>query len=217
MDSTLRLADTRDLQGLVDLCRTCFPESAMWHCPAFVGKGWWRTVLRFEPGEVWVAQDGSGEGLLGCCAISFDERAWERQRWARLGRVRYPLGLLLRPRVMVPFVRRRCARLRKAKRLASRAAAPAPSGSKGRSEPPPVGTRGWLDLLATHPDTWGSGLAQRLMSRAEERLRESGCDGVALVVETGNVRGQRFYARLGYALVGQKSGRLLMATELAPE
>jgi len=62
-----------------------------------------------------------------------------------------------------------------------------------------VGQRGYLGLLAVHPDAQGRGLSSRLIGALEDRCRQAGCNFVDLTVV--NVRHNLFpfYARFGYA------------------
>ena len=60
------------------------------------------------------------------------------------------------------------------------------------------GHRGWLYYLASAPERRSEGIGRRLVSRAEELLREMGCPKVQLMVRPENGGVHDFYAALGY-------------------
>lgn len=60
-----------------------------------------------------------------------------------------------------------------------------------------------LWMLNVHPDFWGAGVAQQLMIEAVERLRGGWPQPrAALWVLEGNVRGRRFYEKVGWTWDG---------------
>lgn len=61
------------------------------------------------------------------------------------------------------------------------------------------GHRGWLYYVAVRPALQGTGLGRRLVTAAEEWLRDAGASRVRLMVRTSNAAVQGFYATLGYA------------------
>src|SRR5690606_5193536 len=61
------------------------------------------------------------------------------------------------------------------------------------------GHRGWLYYVAVRPELQGTGLGRRLVTAAEEWLRDAGASRVRLMVRTSNAAVQGFYATLGYA------------------
>ncbi|MCH4822383.1 GNAT family N-acetyltransferase [Gramella lutea] len=60
----------------------------------------------------------------------------------------------------------------------------------------------YIHRLATHPDHWGNGYAQRLMAFAEEMAKESNYESVRLDTFSMNKRNQRFYEARGYQRLG---------------
>ena len=56
------------------------------------------------------------------------------------------------------------------------------------------GHRGWLYYLASAPERRSEGIGRRLVSRAEELLREMGCPKVQLMVRPENGGVHDFYA-----------------------
>ncbi|WP_219834005.1 GNAT family N-acetyltransferase [Paenibacillus sp. R14(2021)] len=56
----------------------------------------------------------------------------------------------------------------------------------------------YLDALAVAEDFRGQGIASLLMAAAEQRALEQGFNRTALIVESGNERAHRLYARNGY-------------------
>ena len=61
------------------------------------------------------------------------------------------------------------------------------------------GKCGYIALLAVVPEVEGQGVAQSLVSEAEEWARQMGYTRVALDVFASNERGLRFYSKLGFA------------------
>ena len=62
------------------------------------------------------------------------------------------------------------------------------------------GHRGWIHLLAVHPDHRLRGLGRALMAEAESRLAGLGCPKLNLQVRGGNEEVLAFYRRLGYSV-----------------
>ncbi len=60
------------------------------------------------------------------------------------------------------------------------------------------GRRGWLNLLAVHPDHQGNGIGKRLMDRAESILADLGCPKINLQIRTSNTEVIEYYKELGY-------------------
>ena len=62
--------------------------------------------------------------------------------------------------------------------------------------------RGEVWAFYLHPDVWGSGLADDLMTYTEERLKAEGFDIAVLWVLDDNPRARRFYERHGWKTSG---------------
>ena len=74
------------------------------------------------------------------------------------------------------------------------------------------GHRGWVYRLAVSPGHRRSGIARRLMRRAEAALAARGCAKVNLQVRAGNEAAVDFYRALGYEVEARVSlGKALEA------
>ena len=62
------------------------------------------------------------------------------------------------------------------------------------------GRRGWIYRLATAPEHRRAGIASRLITQIEDRLRELGCPKVNVRVREGNHGGRAFWRSRGYSL-----------------
>ncbi len=60
----------------------------------------------------------------------------------------------------------------------------------------------YIHRLATHPDVWGQGYAQKLMDFAENFARENNFESVRLDTFSENRRNQKFYEARGYQKLG---------------
>ena len=60
----------------------------------------------------------------------------------------------------------------------------------------------YIHRLATHPDVWGQGYAQKLMDFAENFARENNFESVRLDTFSKNKRNQKFYEARGYQKLG---------------
>jgi len=60
------------------------------------------------------------------------------------------------------------------------------------------GHRGWMNFLATQPDSRGLGVGRDLVAHVEAELLARGCPKVSLQVRTANAQVVDFYRRLGY-------------------
>jgi GNAT superfamily N-acetyltransferase len=63
----------------------------------------------------------------------------------------------------------------------------------------------WVEALFVVPDSWGTGVAGRLLDRAVELIAASGATTARLDVMADNVRARRFYERRGWAPDGRTS------------
>ncbi len=55
-----------------------------------------------------------------------------------------------------------------------------------------------IDVL---PEAQGTGIGDKMLTAAEEKLRESGCDYISLEVAVDNARALRFYKKHGYSVL----------------
>jgi len=62
------------------------------------------------------------------------------------------------------------------------------------------GRRGWINLLAVHPDYRRHGFGREMMDAAHEQLTGLGCPKVNLQIRVWNADAMAFYERLGYSL-----------------
>jgi len=60
------------------------------------------------------------------------------------------------------------------------------------------GHRGWVYYLAVKPDLQRQGVASKIMSHAEQSLREIGCPKIDLMVRKTNHSVISFYHKIGY-------------------
>ena len=60
----------------------------------------------------------------------------------------------------------------------------------------------YIHRLATHPEVWGLGYAQKLMDFAEEYARNHDFESVRLDTFSQNQRNQKFYESRGYQRLG---------------
>ena len=60
----------------------------------------------------------------------------------------------------------------------------------------------YIHRLATHPDHWGQGFAQKLMDFAEDMARQNNYESVRLDTFSQNSRNQKFYEARGYQRLG---------------
>jgi len=60
----------------------------------------------------------------------------------------------------------------------------------------------YIHRLATHPDSWGQGYAQKLLDFAENFARKHHFESVRLDTFSQNTRNQRFYETRGYKRLG---------------
>lgn len=59
--------------------------------------------------------------------------------------------------------------------------------------------QGWIFDISVKEEYWGSGVAARLMEKAEEFTRGYGHKYLGLGVTTSNVRAVKFYEKIGFA------------------
>ena len=86
-----------------------------------------------------------------------------------------------------------------------RGAAPQPSAEEVPAALVPLSELGdrvpttwYINILATYPEYRRRGFAAELVRIAEERARDSACDGISLIVSDANVGARRFYERNGF-------------------
>lgn len=64
------------------------------------------------------------------------------------------------------------------------------------------GLRGYLGMLAVDPARQGQGIARRLIEKAEEHLREAGCNEVEIIVLNMRPELLPIYRRMGFIETG---------------
>jgi len=64
--------------------------------------------------------------------------------------------------------------------------------------------RGEVLAFYLHPDAWGSGVAQALIARCHEYLRDLGCVEAVLWVLRDNPRARKFYENAGWSATGRE-------------
>ena len=62
------------------------------------------------------------------------------------------------------------------------------------------GHRGWINYLAVSPDLQRTGIASKMMKRAEEILSEAGCPKVNLQIRSCNSQVIDFYRSIGFMI-----------------
>jgi ribosomal protein S18 acetylase RimI-like enzyme len=62
------------------------------------------------------------------------------------------------------------------------------------------GRKGWINRLAVHPDHRGAGHAKRLITWAENSLKEQGINVIAALIENKNVASLALFQQMGYQL-----------------
>ncbi len=72
------------------------------------------------------------------------------------------------------------------------------------------GHRGWIYSLAVNEELRGKGIGQALVNRAEDELRQLGCEKVNLQVRSDNAGVVEFYEDLGFSVEDRISmGKLI--------
>jgi len=61
------------------------------------------------------------------------------------------------------------------------------------------GHRGWINYLAVSPLQQRKGYAKQMMNRAEELLREAGCQKINLQIRRSNAKVIAFYESIGFS------------------
>ena len=62
------------------------------------------------------------------------------------------------------------------------------------------GHRGWIYLVAVHPEHRQDGIGSALVAHAERAVTEKGCLKINLRIMEGNEAAAAFYSSLGYAV-----------------
>lgn len=63
-----------------------------------------------------------------------------------------------------------------------------------------LASRTWyVNILGVYPEWRGQGVGAAMLKRAEELSRETGCDGLSIIVLSVNPGAERLYRRTGYA------------------
>jgi ribosomal protein S18 acetylase RimI-like enzyme len=204
---TLRKARPGDVERLIGICRSSFPDTLRWQVGGAPARDWWATALPSASCETWVAVHD--DDVQGFVVLVTDERRWADEKKTSRGTSRQWLSALLRRPwklggVSLRFLRRRMDR---APGLAPRAVVRTPQGD-----------RTWVELIAVAPRYRGQGVADDLLQHAAARTRALDRHAVQLTVGSANERAIRRYARSGYGLVQASGGSLILGrrTEVAP-
>ncbi len=195
---TLRPYRRSDDAGLAAVCLATAADggdgTGLYANPGLPGDVYAVPYVRFEPDLCLVVDDGTREGrvsgyVLGTSdTVAFEE--WAGRAWWSGVRSRYPVAAQEPGSADA--------------RLAAMAADP-PTTPRTLTDRYPAHLH--VDLL---PHVQGHGLGRRLVEAFGAAARGAGATGVHLGVSTANERAVGFYGRLGFHLVEQQEGALLM-------
>ncbi len=201
-----------DLQQTSRLHRSLLPNGFLPQLGNIFVRRWHRTFLDSSYGAAFVAKDGRGE-IQGFVLASTDQARLTADvlSHARMALVwRGLLGLAIRPRLAVRFLRSRASHYlrrmqRPTKEHAPPASSPAPGGS-GTALPAPVPVVGVIHAVVTIPSSRGYGVGRALLTAYDQELVALQTPLVQLVTsEAGDAAA--FYEGLGYRQTDRRVDR----------
>jgi len=199
MDVTLRPASTADLEDLLSISRSCFPDHFRWQSRYLIGRKYWKVVLQSKASQTLVLQDRTGVFAFGVLVL--DLMMWESEREQRNGTALTKMFAVLCcpvPAVWTKLLKHGVLRLVDRRQLLR--------GAGPRSGERPA----WAELLAVLPRMHRQGFGAVLMSAFEREAVASQRSVIEAHVDFENTSSRRMCERQGFTLVssGRRGGCL---------
>jgi len=188
----MRRADVADLNALLDICRSSFPDSLKWRGPRGIAAKVWRRWLDSDSCVCSVCCRGTN--VLGFAVLVSDCTRYGTAPQARvIGMLDSVLLLLWHPVLA----------MRKALWALSRRRTPAGDTGvrSGVSDARPDCT--WIELVAVRPDVRGKGLGTMMLEYCAGLTGTLGRDTMKLKVHKDNGQALKAYKRAGFEVTAE--------------
>lgn len=188
-----RIAKYTDILSLVNICRNCFPDKAIWQAPRFYAIKMWEAILSWSNNETWICSlDGrvSGFIVLVMDHASFNKE-WREQRknflFAKI------LIVILSPKFVLNIIwKKTLAYLRRFK---------TDKNNLNISELQNK-NRLWIAILAVSPKMRRQGVAKVMITHALKRAIDFGKEAATLMVDIRNRPARWLYEKSGFTYKG---------------
>jgi ribosomal protein S18 acetylase RimI-like enzyme len=199
----LRRAMAGDVEQLITLCHSSFPDTLRWQVGGGPARHWWAAALPSASCETWVSVHD--DDVQGFVVLVTDEHRWAAERRSSRGSRRQWLAALLRhPWKLGAHV------LRSLRHQGPAAPADAPTWIA--RTPPDDRTR--VEMIAVAPRYSGPGIAADLLQQAESRTRELDRHAVQLTVKSADLWAIHHSVQSGYGLVHEADGGLILGKRI---
>lgn len=172
-----RIAKYADIPSLVDICRKCFPDKAIWQSPRRFSKKMWEAILSWNNNETWICSlDGR---VCSFITLVTDYNSFHK-KW-REQKDNFPHAKILTSILSPKFVlnkawKKTLAYLRRFKNNKNN-----PKISELQNE-----NHLWIALLAVAPKMHRRGIAKAMIGHAKKRAVELGKNAASLMVDIRN-------------------------------
>ena len=189
---SVRRAEDKDIDALVEICQRSFPKLVRWQIPRFLSRKRWRHILSSTVTETWVCSVNSR--LAGYVTLVRDISVFrlEKHRYDRFVFKKIYCYLLC-PRLFLQML---------TKKMHAFIPRSVKSGPLRQSRTDLMNCI-WIDSIAVNPEMRRNGIATRLLKLCYKRTVQLKMDGMKLAVEPDNIAAHNLYEGFGFHCTSQ--------------
>ncbi|MBN1795981.1 MAG: GNAT family N-acetyltransferase [Sedimentisphaerales bacterium] len=178
----LRRAVENDIESLIGICRTSFPDVLKRR-----KRAWWEYIIKVDFCEVWVCELDSK--LIGVAQLITDQNLEnDKNQKICFSRTSYLQHFICHPKILVEKIYEKLS-----------AVLVKDTFYKERDELQAMGKKPlWIKAVALLPNMRSNGIGTAILGFCQQRALELRCDCIKLIVKKSNKRGLCLYERLGF-------------------
>jgi len=190
-NKNIRCATIDDIEALIEICRTIFPNYLIW-CNNRCARKWWEYIIKSKSHETWVYQFNNE--IVALIRFVIDANLYKKE----IRNLRPGFGILLcvfimRPRLLFEKILEKITRVTSSSVNYSNSSDPNSLANKSM----------WFHSVAVMPNMRGKGIGSGMIRFCEQRAVELGYDSIKFFIKTNNNGSIRLHERLGFIRTGK--------------
>jgi GNAT superfamily N-acetyltransferase len=200
---SIRQAEYKDIEILVEICRKSFTKLVRWQIPRFLSRKRWEYILSSDVAETWVCS--ANNQLAGYVTLVRDIAAFklEKHQYDRFFFKKLYCYLLC-PRLFLRML------IRKMYIFTSRPSQP----ESVRQNGPDLINCAWVDSIAVDPEMRRKGIAKKLLYLCKKRALQLNLAGMKLAVDSDNTEARNLYKNFGFHCISHSNDTEIYVIEL---
>ena len=191
MSKNIRCATIDDIDALIQISRTIFPNGLIW-CTNRCARKWWDYIIRSKSHETWVYQ--LDNEIVALIRFIVDANAYKQD----VRKLRPHIGTLLFVFIVRPWLL-----FEKIMEAIIRVTSSRVDYSDSSNIDSIANRSMWFHSIAVLPNMRGNGIGTSVLRFCEQRAVELGFDSVKCFVKTNNHGSIRLHERLGFIRTGK--------------